>query len=107
MRNLILTIGLGLAAATSIPASAATYSAKTLLPTSGKLIARDIVWQCGPAACQGSTAESRPVVLCQALAKKAGRVESFVVDGHAFSSADLARCNASAKPTPTQALASQ
>ena len=89
------------------PAAAATYSAKPTVPTSQRIIVRDITWQCGPAACQGSTAESRPAVLCQALAKRAGRIESFVVDGRAFSSAELDRCNASAKPAPTSALAAQ
>jgi hypothetical protein len=89
------------------PAAAATYSAKPAIPTSQKIVARDIVWQCGPAACQGNTAESRPVVLCQGLAKKAGRIENFVVDGRAFTPADLERCNASAKPAPTSALAAQ
>ena len=89
------------------PAAAATYSAKPAIPTSERIIARDISWQCGPAACQGSTSESRPAVLCQGLAKKAGRIESFLVDGRAFSAAELERCNASAKPAPTSELAAQ
>ena len=89
------------------PAAAATYSAKPAIPVSERIIARDIVWQCGPAACQGSTAESRPVVLCQSLAKRAGRLESFLVDGRAFSPDELGRCNASAKPAPASALAAQ
>ena len=33
-------------------------------------------------------------MLCQALAKRAGRLESFVVDGRAFGAAELAKCNA-------------
>jgi hypothetical protein len=47
------------------------------------------------------------VVLCQSLAKHAGRVESFLVDGRAFTPAELDRCNASAKSQPAQALAQQ
>jgi len=89
------------------PAGAASYSAKPLVPATGKMIARDIVWKCGPAACQGSSDESRPLVLCQSLAKRAGRIESFLVDGRAFTSAELDRCNASAKATPAEALAAQ
>ncbi len=92
-------------AATS--AAAGSYSAKPATATSGRLITRDIVWNCGPAACQGSTDESRPAVICQSLAKRAGLVESFMVDGRAFSAAELQRCNAAAKPAPTQALAAQ
>jgi carboxylesterase type B len=94
-----------LLAATS--AGAASYSATLSAPASGRLIARDIVWNCGPAACQGSTEESRPLVLCQSLAKRAGRIDSFIVNGRAFTGADLERCNASAKREPASALASQ
>ena len=79
------------------PTAAATYSAKLIAPSTQRIIARDITWNCGPAACQGATEESRPVVLCQSLAKRAGRVESFIVDGRAFGSADLDRCNAVAR----------
>ena len=89
------------------PAAAASYSGTPAVPASGRFIARDIVWNCGPAACQGATAESRPLVLCQSLAKRAGRVTSFVVDGRAFSGAELYQCNASAKAMPAPALAAQ
>jgi hypothetical protein len=92
-------------ALTAVPAAAATYSAKPVVPTSQRFITRDIVWQCGPAACQGSTQDGRPVVLCQSLAKRAGRIDSFVVDGRAFSAAELDRCNASAKAPKTSELA--
>jgi hypothetical protein len=88
-------------------AAASNYSANPTVPASGKFITRDIVWNCGPAACQGATDESRPLVLCQSLAKRAGRLDSFVVDGRALSDAELERCNASAKAPQTSALASQ
>ncbi len=88
-------------------ATAATYSAKLAVPSAGRVIARDIVWNCGPAACLGTTEESRPVVLCQSLAKRAGRIDSFLVDGRAFSATELERCNASAKAQPPSSLASQ
>ena len=88
-------------------AGAASYSAKPLTAASGRLIARDIVWNCGPAACQGSTQESRPVVICQSLARRAGQIESFIVDGRAFTASELDRCNASAKSDASKALAAQ
>ena len=69
----------------AVPVGAATYSAKLAVPASGRVIARDIVWNCGPDACQGATGESRPLVLCQSLAKRAGRIDSFIVDGRAVS----------------------
>ena len=89
------------------PVAAATYSAKPAVPLSERFIARDITWTCGPAACQGATAESRPAVLCQSLAKRAGRIESFVVDGRAFSAAELDKCNTAAKATTVSAAAAQ
>lgn len=103
-RSTAFLFGLVLAAA---PAVAANYSATLTKPATGRFIARDISWNCGPAACQGATEESRPAVLCQSLAKRAGRVETFLVDGRAFTPSELDRCNASAKTEPTQSLASQ
>jgi hypothetical protein len=92
---------------TAAPTAAANYSATLVAPSPGKFIARDIIWNCGADACQGATAESRPVVLCQSLAKHAGRIENFLVDGRAFTPAELDRCNASAKAQPVRSLAQQ
>ena len=89
------------------PAAATTYSAKLTTPANGRIVAREINWACAGDTCQGATAESRPAVLCQALAKRAGKVQSFLVDGRAFSDSELARCNAAAKAEPEKALASQ
>lgn len=101
------TLAVFAAALAGGPAAAASYSATLAQPTSNRFIARDIVWSCGPAACQGATDNGRPLVLCQSLAKRAGHIEAFVVNGRALVAADLDRCNASAKAAPTRALASQ
>ena len=103
-RPVLILSALGAIAA---PAAAASYSAKLVTPTTQRFIARDISWACGSAACQGSTQESRPLVLCQSLTKRAGKVESFLVDGRAFTAAELDKCNASAKTDPGKALAAQ
>jgi hypothetical protein len=92
---------------TATAATAANYSAKPTVPLSERIVARDIIWNCGPAACQGATAESRPVVLCEGLAKRAGRIDSFLIDGRALSASELDRCNAAAKVQPAKALAAQ
>jgi hypothetical protein len=92
-------------AATAVPALGASYSARLATPTSERFIARDIVWACGSDACQGATEESRPVVLCEGLARHAGRVDGFLVDGRAFTTAELDKCNASARPSATTAVA--
>jgi len=101
----IVTLSLMLAAAT--PAAASTYSAKLAAPTTERIIARDIVWNCGAGACQGATEESRPAVLCQSLARRAGKVDSFLADGRAFTATELDKCNASAKAARGKALAAQ
>jgi hypothetical protein len=92
-------------ALTAAPATAASYSATLAVPTTVRFIARDISWNCGPAECQGATDLSRPVVLCQSLARRAGRVDSFLADGRALSAAELERCNASARTAPASAIA--
>jgi hypothetical protein len=103
-RPLFAISAVALAAA---PSAAATYSATLAVPTTNRFIARDISWNCGPAACQGATELSRPVVLCQSLAKRAGRVDSFLADGRALSPAELESCNASAKTAPASAIAAK
>jgi len=95
MLRAVQTLSLFILAAA--PAMAANYSAKPVSPaTESRIATRDILWSCGPQACTGSTRNSRPLVLCQALAKKAGRIERFSVNGRPFAAAELERCNASA-----------
>ena len=94
----IATLIITAAALAGTPAAAATYAAKPAVqPDATRIIARDISWTCGPAACLGNTQESRPAILCEGLAKRAGRLESFIVNGRAFGVAELTKCNASAK----------
>jgi hypothetical protein len=86
------------------PVAGASYSATLTTPINARVIASDISWQCGAAACQGSTQESRPTVLCESLARRAGPVETFLVDGRAFTPAELERCNASVKTKKSETL---
>ena len=100
-------LALAAAALGAAPAAAATYSATLAVPANGRFIARDISWNCSAAGCLGATENSRPAVLCQSLAKRAGRIDSFAVDGRALAAAELERCNASAKPAAPEAIASK
>lgn len=101
-RPLVLLATLALAA----PAAAATYVGKPAQPvTEARFVARDIVWTQAGTTYRGSTNDSRPLVLCQSLAKRAGRLESFTVNGSAFAEADLAKCNAVAPQPAAPALA--
>jgi hypothetical protein len=93
-RIAVLIANSALAAA---PAAAATYSARPLTaPTNAKIIGKDISWACGATGCTGSTDSSRPLVICQDLAKRAGRLGSFTADGRALDAAELDKCNAKA-----------
>ena len=88
------------------PALAGTYSAKpAVAPPANRIVGHDIVWACGLDTCRGTTEASRPVVLCQGLARRAGRIDSFVADGRSLDAAALAKCNTAAKQTTGSALA--
>ena len=88
------------------PAVAATYSAKPVAaPAATKIIGKDISWAKSGDSYRGSTEASRPLILCQDLAKRAGRLESFAADGQPLSSEQLAKCNSAAKDGPAAELA--
>jgi hypothetical protein len=94
------------AAALAAPALAGSYSAKpAAAPAAGKIIGKDISWTCTADGCRGATEASRPLVLCQDLAKHAGRIESFVADGKALTEEQLAKCNSAAKAGGSTELA--
>lgn len=103
-RSILTSAALLLAAA---PAAASTYSATLISPSNERIIARDIVWTCGGGTCQGATEESRPAVICQSLARQAGKVGSFLSDGRPFTPAELEKCNSAAKAESSKALAAQ
>lgn len=88
------------------PALAGTYSARPVTPPEpGKIIGKDISWACAGDTCRGSTDASRPAILCQDLAKRAGQLESFVADGRQLSAAELAKCNSAARDRAAPSLA--
>lgn len=82
------------AALLAAPAVAGTYAATPLAKAQpGQVVTRDLAWSFKDGAFVGRTDQSRPVVLCQGLAKKVGPLGSFTVDGRALSAAELAKCN--------------
>ena len=88
------------------PALAGTYSAKpAAAPASAKIIGKDISWNCTADGCRGSTEASRPIIICEDLAKRAGRIEGFSADGKALNAEQLAKCNSAAKDGVVPALA--
>ena len=92
-----LTVGLAGLILVATSAAASTYTATAVVqPAATRINASDIAWTCGEGSCRGSTQESRPLVLCQDLARHVGRLTAFVADGQAFGAYELGRCNAKA-----------
>ncbi|WP_246104831.1 CC_3452 family protein [Sphingomonas xanthus] len=80
------------------PALASSYSATLgTTSTTPRIMGKDIAWSCDAGRCTGKTETSRPVVLCQDLARRAGTVARFLVDGRPLDSERLGQCNAVAK----------
>lgn len=86
-----------LAAAAPSLAAAPTIEAQLASPADGRIITRSGAWACTDAGCTTRSAESRPAVMCELLAKEAGRIETFAVDGVAFDADKLAKCNRKAR----------
>ncbi len=85
------------AALVASPALAGSYVALPLAKGQpAQVITRDVAWSLRGGAFVGRTDQSRPLVLCQGLAKKVGALVSFSADGRPLSAAELAKCNRTA-----------
>jgi hypothetical protein len=97
---------LAAAALVASPAFAASYSAKpAAMPAAKTIIGKDVGWNCAGGSCSGKSETGRPLLICQDLAKRAGRLESFSTDGRALGDDQLAKCNSAAKEVAAAALA--
>lgn len=86
-----------LAAAT--PALAAS-TVMTAVPENGadaRIITKGASWNCAGGNCRAASSESRPIILCQRLAKEVGALQSFTADGRAFDADMMAKCNSKAR----------
>lgn len=95
----LTTLIMGLALASPSQAASRGYSAQLSAPAAAtRMIAHDTVWSCDGAACKSaSESSSRAEIVCAALAKKAGRLESFSANGTSFDAAKLEKCNSRAR----------
>jgi hypothetical protein len=66
-------------------------------PAADRLIVRDLVWHCGADGCVAGRSNSRAAVDCAALARQAGALASFSVQGRPLSAEELEKCNARAR----------
>jgi len=87
--------GLVFASTAATAAGGTYYRAELASPApEARFVARDVVWACKDAGCIAGQGTSRPLIMCSALARKAGPVTSFTAGGKALEADDLARCNA-------------
>jgi hypothetical protein len=61
------------------------------------VVARDVLWRCGPDGCTAGSATSRPAVVCATAVREVGAISSFTANGKDFSTEELAACNAKAR----------
>ncbi|MBW0144120.1 CC_3452 family protein [Sphingomicrobium clamense] len=96
MRAILAPLALAFVATPAI-AAAPALNATLEAPSEGRVITRGGAWNCDGNGCTLRSAESRPMIQCQLLAKEAGALASFAVDGRAFDADDLAKCNKKAR----------
>jgi hypothetical protein len=91
---MIRSVSILFAALLAAPAVAGSYSATPVAKSQpAQVVTRDVAWSFKGGTFVGRTDQSRPLVLCQGLAKKVGALASFAVDGRPLAAAELAKCN--------------
>jgi hypothetical protein len=88
-----------LVAAAPAQAAAPHYAAELAQarPAAERLVVHDIAWRCAGAGCVAGRSDSRPLTDCMALARQAGALKSFAVEGAALPPDQLEKCNAVAR----------
>ena len=86
---------LSLTPVTANAAAPARYSASlmTALTEPKQAIIAEALWKCTGDSCSAQDLGSRPVLVCQQVARKFGPVSAFTSAGGAFSAEELAKCN--------------
>ncbi|MBT2188970.1 CC_3452 family protein [Sphingobium nicotianae] len=62
-----------------------------------QFVAHGLLWRCASARCTAPAANSRPAIVCEAVAKAVGPLATFASGGDPFDGEALARCNAAAR----------
>jgi hypothetical protein len=60
-------------------------------------VVKDSMWRCGPHGCASSRSNSRPAIVCAALAKEVGALRGFSAAGKAFTAEEMEKCNRAAR----------
>ena len=82
----------------AVPAAAAPawWSAGLAKPLESprSAIVNSVMWKCAGDQCSAPAQDSRPLLVCQKVARKFGTVTRFVSPAGALSADELAKCNA-------------
>jgi hypothetical protein len=101
MRSFLSNLGfatLALLGAGPAVAAGSYYRAELATPPAAeRLVVRGIIWKCAAGGCVSGPSNSRALIDCSALARQAGTVRSFTVEGRALEPAELEKCNARAR----------
>lgn len=89
-----LTLGAALTPTPAQANGAAFYTAELAAPAAERTsIISGVAWQCEGTSCAAAKSNSRPMVVCQRVARELGEVTGFSAKGKALDAEDLARCN--------------
>ncbi len=95
---LFTLVAFGTTAGPAVAATSGGYTAEVAAaPGADRLVIRDVMWRCEGSSCAGVRGNSRPAIDCAALARKVGRITSFVVAGRPIGADELEKCNARAR----------
>jgi hypothetical protein len=84
-------------AAPAFAQPAAYYAAKPASAPAGRVVVRDLLWNCSAAGCVANNkGGSRATLVCESLVKQVGKLEAFRAGDQTFDAAALERCNAKA-----------
>jgi len=90
-----LTFGAAIAPVPAYAAGGAYYRAELVNPAGeDRAVAGGVAWFCKGNICVAERGKSRPVRMCQSLARELGPVAEFKVDGEALEAEQLSTCNA-------------
>ena len=85
-----------LSPAHAVAAGSGSYTVRLSAPLASprQAIVGEVLWKCSGDRCSATDAGSRPVVMCQRVARRFGEVAEFRSGPEALAAEDLAKCNA-------------
>lgn len=98
MRLPLIAAAILFAATPAIAQANGYYSATLAQPLAkANLVTRNTIWKCNGTTCVAPKSGARPQIMCELMAREAGALQAFTVEGNAFDAAALEKCNARAR----------